>query len=88
MWGTFQCHTKLYHTKCAFHPPLQMGAFRHNLVNSVYWKTRGDNIDLSEKRELEDFVREGLEEEITGEETDQELESLVQTLIHEWFEED
>ncbi|MER3447465.1 MAG: hypothetical protein C4291_11780, partial [Candidatus Dadabacteria bacterium] len=32
MWGTFQCHTKLYHTECAFHPPLQMGAFRHNSV--------------------------------------------------------
>jgi hypothetical protein len=32
MWGTSQCHTKMYHTECAFHPPLQMGAFRHSLV--------------------------------------------------------
>jgi helix-turn-helix resolvase-like protein len=57
-------------------------------VNSVYWKTRGDDIDLGERRELEDFVRGGLEEEISGEETDQELESLVETLIDEWFEGD
>ncbi len=40
MWGTFQCHTKLYHTKCAFHPPLQMGAFRHRLVSRIlYFKS-------------------------------------------------
>jgi len=54
----------------------------------VYWKTVNDDIDWSERRELEAFVREGLEEEITGEETDQALESLVETLIDEWFEED
>jgi len=42
MWGTFQCHTKLYHTECAFHPPLQMGAFRHSLGKGANIEVKGD----------------------------------------------
>lgn len=55
-------------------------------VNWVYWKTRGDDIDWSERKKLENFFRAGVEEEIRGEETYEKLESLVETLIEEWFE--
>ena len=54
-------------------------------TRQLIWETFHDDLDWNEKKELEEYVKEKLERNLTGDESEIELKRIVKNLVNRWF---